>query len=94
MLGIREDKYYIKKRNVNLNTSKVHTHMLRHTFATRWIEAGRSPYALQRILGHKQLKTTMDTYTSIYNSFKETEFKEYEEYKRTQNLYNTDTNTD
>ncbi len=37
-------------------------HALRHTFATRCIERGINPKSLQKILGHAQLSTTMDTY--------------------------------
>ena len=45
--------------------------MLRHTFATRYIEAGVSAVALSRILGHKDIQTTLNIYTSVFNKFKE-----------------------
>ena len=40
-------------------------HTLRHTFATRCIERGVNPKSLQKILGHAQLSTTMDTYVHV-----------------------------
>ena len=38
-------------------------HILRHTFATRLNEANLNAKAIQEILGHKDIQTTMDIYT-------------------------------
>ena len=40
-------------------------HSLRHTYATRAIERGVAPKVLQRLLGHKNLQTTMDKYVHV-----------------------------
>jgi integrase len=37
-------------------------HSLRHTFATRVIEKGYDPKTVSEILGHKNVKTTLDLY--------------------------------
>lgn len=70
----KKDKY------VNLKTSKVNTHMLRHTFATRCIESGMSAVVLSKLLGHKDIETTLNTYTSVFNKFKKDELQKAEIY--------------
>ncbi len=39
--------------------------VLRHTFATRYIEAGMLPKTLQKILGHSNIDITMNLYVHI-----------------------------
>lgn len=43
--------------------SHVTLHGLRHTFATRWIEAGLDVRSLAEILGHSDVKMTLNIYT-------------------------------
>lgn len=42
-------------------------HALRHTFATRCIEAGIPPVVLKQWLGHSDIHITLDTYTDIFS---------------------------
>ncbi|WP_084489569.1 tyrosine-type recombinase/integrase [Clostridiisalibacter paucivorans] len=40
-------------------------HDLRHTFATRGLEAGMDMKELQELLGHSSMKLTSDLYTHV-----------------------------
>ena len=44
-------------------------HVLRHTFATRCIERGVSVKALQRLLGHANIATTLDIYVHVSDEY-------------------------
>lgn len=44
-------------------------HVLRHTFATRCIERGVSAKALQRLLGHANIATTLDIYVHFSDEY-------------------------
>ncbi len=59
---------------------RVFMHALRHTFATRCIEAGMNSKVLQKILGHSSFKMTMDMYVHVLDEMKTTEMKKVESY--------------
>ncbi len=40
-------------------------HALRHTFATRGLEAKVNPKVIQKWMGHKDISTTLNTYSSV-----------------------------
>ena len=58
----------------------VNTHMLRHTFATRCIEAGVDLPVLQKFMGHANIETTINTYGDIYNYYKQKETQKVIDY--------------
>lgn len=61
-----------------IKDGKLNLHSLRHTFGTRCAEAGMPPKVLQEIMGHTDIKVTMNTY-----------FYATEEYMK-ENLYKVD----
>ena len=55
-------QYRLKKYTAACNIEDVHFHTLRHTFATRCVEAGFEIKTLSTILGHSSVKITLDRY--------------------------------
>lgn len=58
----------------------ISTHVLRHTYGTRCIESGMRAVALQRLMGHTDISITLNTYTSIFNKYKEEEIEKVNKY--------------
>lgn len=49
----------------------VNPHALRHTFATRLLEAGVHPKVVQEMLGHKDITLTLNTYSHVMPNIKQ-----------------------
>ena len=64
----------------NFNITGIATHSLRHTYATRCIEAGMMPSTVQRLLGQTDISTTLNTYTSVFNKLKFAEVNKVNDY--------------
>ena len=55
-------------------------HSLRHTYATRCIESGMPPKVLQNLLGHTDIKVTLDTYSDVFDNFQNENVAKVDEY--------------
>lgn len=64
-------KYICEQYNIG-DGFKLHQHMLRHTFATRCIEAGMPASVLAKIMGHANVSTTLNVYCDVFDKFKQT----------------------
>jgi site-specific recombinase XerD len=73
----RKLKSIAKKVGISQDIS---THTLRHTYGTRCIESGMRAVALQRLMGHTDINVTLNTYTTVFNKYKEEELKKVNEY--------------
>ena len=91
-------RQYTDRGNVNTELKRVlknhfgitdiTTHSLRHTFGTRCIEAGMAPIVVKKLMGHKDIRVTLNTYTSVYDSFKEREIEKVNKYFMNENMIN------
>lgn len=59
-------KYDIVDASVD---GKLSCHSLRHTYATRMIEGGMQPKVLQKLLGHTDIKITLNTYCDAFDKY-------------------------
>ena len=59
------DRIIKRIRTAGYDFPRITSHVFRHTFATRAIEAGMQPQVLKTILGHSSLAMTMDLYSHV-----------------------------
>ena len=72
------------------NITDISTHSLRHTYGTRCIESGMAPVVVQKLMGHSDIGVTLNTYTSVFDKFKENEIDKVNKYYMNENLIGND----
>ena len=85
ILKAREDEK-LKDLLKKIGIEEFTTHQLRHTYATRSIEAGMSPVVLQKLMGHTDVSVTLNAYTSVFDKYKKDELEKVNDYIIEQNL--------
>lgn len=63
-----------KNSNPKVLLPRFSCHSLRHTFTTRLVESGVNIKVVQDVLGHKDVKTTLNIYTDATQELKQREF--------------------
>ena len=92
--------FYNHRRGSIINTNQVNSyfnrvaekagiditgqHSLRHTFATRCIEAGITPVVLKTWLGHTDIHVTLDTYSDVFDRLNYKSISQFEGYMANQ----------
>lgn len=77
----------IRLVNWGLYEKDLATHALRHTYATRCIEAGIEAVVLCKLLGHSDVSVTLRTYVDVFREFQAKNTQKTDEYYDELNLF-------
>lgn len=78
--GVNSVLKRIFRTNLGLSDDGISTHILRHTYATRCKESGVDVLVTKELMGHSDVKITLNTYTQIQEKYKVDEIKKFNEF--------------
>ena len=74
----RKSKYDPRYKGISID--RITPHMLRHTYCTNLILSGVAPITVKELMGHANIRVTLDIYTHITAEFKQNDVNKYNEY--------------
>ena len=80
VIATQQVNCYFKRLCHKANIDVRGQHALRHTFATRCIEAGIPAVVLKEWMGHTNIHITLDTYADVFNRMNNEAIKMFEKY--------------
>jgi hypothetical protein len=69
-----------------MDSTDISSHNLRHTYITRCAESGINPMVLKKLVGHKDIETTLGIYTTVYDNFTKSEMNKIQSYYKRNKL--------
>ena len=79
-------KFLKKQLDKFMDSTDISSHNLRHTYITRCAESGMNPSVLKKLVGHKDIETTLGTYTTVYDNFTKSEMNKIKNYYKRNKL--------
>ncbi|MEG2081322.1 MAG: site-specific integrase, partial [Oscillospiraceae bacterium] len=77
-------KEFCKKNEIS--NKVITSHVLRHTYATRCIESGMQIKVLQKLLGHEDVTTTINTYCDVFTEYEDENIETAQRYFKEKKL--------
>lgn len=78
--GVNSVLKRIFRTNLGLSDEEISSHVLRHTYATRCKESGIDVLVTKELMGHSDVKITLNTYTQIQQQYKENELEKFDNF--------------
>ena len=87
IIDSKDANVYLKKKVKDfMDSSNISSHNLRHTYITRCVESGMNAKVLMKLVGHKDIDTTLGIYTTVYEDYTKSEMNKIQNYYKRNKL--------